>query len=194
LAWAIFCGRLRPVRAASSLPVVLLVLIVAWTTGACSSGSVGSFRSASVRQTLAHSLLKNPRVGLANFHVSGRRDNATAMDNMRQAERGAPSMRSAYQRAPGGSVYLDIQMLWGMHYLTKSGWSFRVTELAGGSHSKKSSHYRGVAFDVDYINGVKVGRGNRHLRGFMWKCRQLGAREVKGPGTPGHSSHVHVEW
>ena len=194
MAGVAFCGRLHPVRIGSSLVAACLVLVAAWTSGGCSSVSVGSFQSGSLRQTLAHSLLRNPRVGLANFHVSGRRDQATALDNMQQAERGTRSLRSSYQRAPGGSVYLDIQMLWGMHYLTKAGWSYRVTELAGGSHSKKSSHYRGVAFDVDYINGVKVGRGNPHLRGFMWKCRQLGAREVKGPGTPGHSSHVHVEW
>lgn len=181
-------------KSCSSLCSVFLVLVVVWTTGACSSGSFGSSQSVSLRQTLAHSLLRNPRVGLANFHVSGRRDNATAFYNMQQAERGARSMRSSYLRAPGGSVYLDNQMLWGMHYLTRAGWSYRVTELAGGSHSEKSSHYRGVAFDVDYINGVKVGRRNPHLRGFMRKCRQLGARTVKGPGTPGHSTHVHVEW
>ena len=189
-----FCGRFSPVRIGSSLAAVCCIVVVAWTSGACSSVYVPSPQAGSLRQTLAHSLLRNPRVGLANFHVSGRRDKATAFDNMQQAERGARSLRSSYQRAPGGAVYLDTKMLWGMHYLTKAGWSYRVTELAGGSHSEKSSHYRGVAFDVDYINGVKVRRGNPHLRGFMWKCRQLGAREVKGPGTPGHSSHVHVEW
>ena len=181
-------------RSAASLVVAILVLGGVLLVGACSSGSLGSTQSTSLRQTLAYSLLRNPRIGLANFHVSGRRDNATAFENMRQAERGQRSRCSSYQRAPGGATYLDTRMLWGMHYLTRSGWSFRVTELAGGSHSEKSSHYKGTAFDVDYINGVKVRRGNPHLKGFMRKCRQLGAREVRGPGTPGHRTHVHVEW
>ena len=178
----------------TSLAVAMLVLAGVLLGGGCSSGSLRSVQSISVRQTLAYSLLRNPRVGLADFHVSGRRDNATAIANMRQAELGQRSRCSSYQRAPGGATYLDTRMLWGMHYLTRSGWSFRVTELAGGSHSAKSRHYAGAAFDVDYINGIKVGRGNSHVKGFMRKCRQLGAREVRGPGTPGHRTHVHVEW
>ena len=119
-------------RSAASLVVAILVLGGVLLTGACSSGSLGSSESISVRQTLAYSLLRNPRVGLANFHVSGRRDSATAFENMRQAEQGQRSRRSSYQRAPGGAAYLDTRMLWGMHYLTRSGWSFRVTELAEG--------------------------------------------------------------
>ena len=174
--------------------MLVLVLAGVLVSGGCSSGSLRSSQSISVRQTLAYSLLRNPRVGLANFHVSGRRDNATAIANMRQAELGQRSRCSSYQRAPGGSTYLDNRMLWAMHYLTRSGWSFRVTELTGGSHSKKSRHYDGAAFDVDYINGIKVGRGNPHVKGFMRRCRQLGAREVRGPGIPGHRTHVHVEW
>ena len=144
-----------------------------------------------MRQTLAYSLLRNPRVGLANFHVSGRRDNATAFENMRQAERGQRSRRSAYQRAPGGAVYLDTRMLWGMHYLTRSGWSFRVTELAGGSHSainvdqiprEFSSHtwVKPTLFDLAWLPAFKRSVYREVLRDFFGV--ELQAREGSSAG------------
>ena len=154
----------------------------------------GSSAAISVRKALASSLLDDLKVGLANFHVSGRHDSATAIDNIRHAAAGRRSHRSRYQRAPGGAVYLDTRMLRTLKILAREGYSFRVTELAGGSHSPKSGHYGGTAFDVDYINGIKVGWGNPYFRRFMKRCRQLGARETRGPGDSGHRSHVHVEW
>lgn len=180
-------------------PAPLLVAVAALAAVligvSCSSHSgPSSSRSISVRKSLASSLLKNPKVGLATFHVSGRRDNATALDNMHQAAAGRASLRSSYQLAPGGSTYLDNQMLRAMEKLAREGYTFRVTEIAGGSHSGKSSHYSGGAFDLDYINGIKVGWGNPYYRRFMKRCRQLGASEVRGPGDPGHRTHVHVEW
>ena len=176
------------------MAAAILVLVGIFLSGGCASGPGNRLQSTSLRQSLASSILRNPRIGLANFHVSGRRDQATAFDNMRQAAAGQRSMRSSYQRAPGGAIHLDNRMLRAINRLTHSGWSFRVTELAGGSHSEKSRHYAGTAFDVDYINGVKVGWGNPYVNGFMRACRWLGAREVRGPGSAGHRTHVHVEW
>ena len=176
------------------IAIAILVLAAILLSGGCASGPGSRLTSISMCQSLATSILNNPRIGLANFHVSGRRDQATAFDNMRQAAAGQRSRRSSYQRAPGGETFLDNRMLGAMDRLTRAGWSFRVTELAGGSHSPTSRHYAGTAFDVDYINGVKVGWGNPHVQGFMRACRWLGAREVRGPGTPGHRTHVHVEW
>jgi hypothetical protein len=85
-------------------------------------------------------------------------------------------------------------MLRAMNQLAREGFTFRVTEIAGGSHSGRSKHYAGTAFDVDYINGIKVGSGNPHYRDFMRRCQELGATKVSGPGESGHSTHVHVCW
>jgi len=73
-------------------------------------------------------------------------------------------------------------------------WIIRVTEFAGGSHSSRSRHYLGVAVDIDYINGVKVGYGNPYYKRYMQRARELGATEVLGPGDRNHSSHIHVAW
>ena len=90
----------------------------------------GSSAAISVRKALASSLLDDPKVGLANFHVSGRHDSATAIDNIRHAAAGRRSHRSRYQRAPGGAIYLDTRMLRTLKILAREGYSFRVTELA----------------------------------------------------------------
>lgn len=180
-------------------PIFLLLVfaslgILFLNVGCGTASGSGSLGSNSARKVLAKSLLQDPKVSLANFHVSGRRDSATALDNMRQASAGKRSQRSSYQRAPGGATYLSTRMMRAMKILSREGYSYRVTELAGGSHSRNSSHYRGVSFDVDYINKVKVGYGNPYYRRFMKRCRQLGAKDVGGPGDGGHRTHVHAEW
>ena len=73
-------------------------------------------------------------------------------------------------------------------------YSFQISEIAGGSHSKKSRHYAGVAMDVDSINGETVSHKNKNVSGFIKKCKELGATEVLGPGSKGHDSHVHAAW
>lgn len=156
----------------------------------CSVFDGGSAR----RQALAQEILRHDRISLADFHVSGRRDKATALDNVRHTARGAKASRSSYGNAPGGFTQLDNRMLAGMIKLADEGYGIRVTEIAGGSHSPKSRHYTGVAFDLDYINGTKVGWGNPYYRQFMKRCRRLGATEVLGPGDRGHNTHVHVAW
>ena len=146
------------------------------------------------RTRLAQSLLRNSRVSLLNYHVSGRRDSATARDNLVQTAKGLPAKLSYYGRAPGGTTRLDVRMLRALHILTREGYSFRITELAGGSHSSRSRHYVGVAFDIDFLNGRKVKPGHPTYRRFLQRCRQLGATEVFGPGTRGHSTHLHIAW
>lgn len=147
----------------------------------------------SERKKLASWLINNGRVKFANFHVSGRRDRATAYDNIRHARYGAVR-RSSYGNAPGGYTHLDIRMLRALKRLAQEGYRIRITELAGGSHSRRSRHYAGLAVDLDYINGKKVRYNNPHYRRFMRRCRQLGATEVLGPGNRGHSSHIHAAW
>lgn len=162
------------------------------------SGSVSTPRpyvpKLSERQYLAKALLADSRFKLANFHVSGKIDSATALQNLQQTAAGSSAARSAYGKAPGGRTMLDPRMLRAMRTLMNSGYTVRVTELAGGSHSSNSRHYLGVAIDIDYVNGVKVGSSNPHYRSFLQRCREMGATEVLGPGDRGHSTHIHVAW
>lgn len=134
-------------------------------------------------------------ISLYNRQVSGRNDGADASSNIRAVSQKQSARNSCYGNAPCGRTRLDARMLQAMVILRQVyGYSFRVTSMAGGSHSAGSRHYRGVAFDVDTINGSSV-RGNRTLaRQFMQACRTLGATEVLGPGNRGHSGHVHCAW
>jgi hypothetical protein len=138
-------------------------------------------------------LAEKAQIVLADRHVSGRVDRATALDNIRDGAAGRAAQRSGYENAPGGEVVLDGRMLEALRTLAKEH-SFRVSEIAGGSHSKNSRHYAGVAFDVDQLDGRTVSVANASVKSFMARCRALGATEVLGPGDPGHSSHIHAAW
>ena len=157
-------------------------------------GCGGGAGSPKVRKASSQAILRHPRIKLADSHVSGRHDRATALHNVQQATGGGKSRRSGYRRAPGGKVLLDTRVLTAMEKLADAGYTINVTELAGGSHSSNSRHYAGIAFDVDRINGVKVGWNNPYYKSFMKHCRRLGATEVLGPGDGGHSGHVHAAW
>ena len=146
------------------------------------------------RARLASELLSHPRVDALDFQISGRRDAATAQDNLEQASRGMMARRSHYGRAPGGWTHLDVRMLRALLTLANEGYSFRLTSIAGGSHSSKSRHYSGLAFDVDRVNGHRVHSRHPSARRFIARCQQLGATQVFGPGTRGHSSHLHIAW
>lgn len=143
---------------------------------------------------LAQQILRHKNIDLMRKQVSGRRDGASSWDNIYGASRGYAAKRSSYGRAPGGYVRLKASMLRGMLRYAEAGYRFRVTSIAGGSHSRRSRHYAGVAFDVDKINGVRVRhRGCPHWR-FRKTARRYGATEIKGPGNRGHTGHVHVAW
>jgi hypothetical protein len=146
------------------------------------------------RQRLAAELLTHPRVDALDYHVSGRRDSASAQDNLEQAASGGMVRRSSYGNAPGGWTQLDVRMLRALLTLANEGYSFRITEIAGGSHSSTSRHYSGLAFDVDMVNGHRVRNRHASYRSFIARCKQLGATQVFGPGTRGHSSHLHIAW
>ena len=146
------------------------------------------------RMALATGLLKHRGVSLLDFHISRVEDEATAKDNLRQAARGRHAKRSYYGNGPGGAVELDVRMLRALMVLANEGYTFRITEFAGGSHSCNSRHYCGVGFDIDTLDGRKIGHGHPGYREFMARCKELGATEVLGPGSRGHSTHLHVAW
>jgi hypothetical protein len=139
-------------------------------------------------------ILMNPDITLATTHVSNVRDNANAKATVQDAARGNPSDRSRYGNAPGGEIGLDPRMTEAMEDLTARGYKFRVSEITGGSHGRNSRHYAGIAFDVDQINGQRVGARHPDVRGFMAACREMGATEVLGPGDDGHDTHIHAAW
>ena len=151
--------------------------------------------SSLTRAQIATRIQGSGSIGLLNFHVSGVVDGATAQANINDTAAGRAARRSSYGNAPGGAVFLDTRMLCGMLRLAADfGYSFRVTEIAGGSHSPNSRHYAGIAFDIDTLNGARVSSNNTAVQGFMSRCRALGATEVLGPGSAGHSTHIHCSW
>ncbi|MGD1979849.1 MAG: hypothetical protein PVJ98_10670 [Akkermansiaceae bacterium] len=169
------------------LPLTLVVLGVAFSLPGCGVFSGGGTAA-------ARSLKEDPKVAWLHCQISGRRDGACAWDNINQASEGRPARRSCYGNAPGGSVRLNPRMLRGMRRLTNKGYTFRVTALAGASHSRNSRHYSGLAFDIDTLNGQRISWSHPDWRRFLADCRKLGATETLGPGDRGHSTHLHVAW
>ena len=151
------------------------------------SGSGGS------RAQIAQNLINSGRVDFWQRHDSGVSDNATAYAEIHQTAQSLQATRSSYGTAPGGSVYLSVDMLSGLQTVSKT-YTLSISELAGGSHSNGSRHYDGIAFDVASINGVGVTASNPNFRNLMQMCRNLGATEVLGPGDANHDTHIHCAW
>jgi hypothetical protein len=145
------------------------------------------------RSQLAQKILSNPRMILATRHPSGVSDNATARQNIEDTSNGRAVSRSNYGNARGGTAKLDIRLLTGILKLAET-YSFSISELAGGSHSKTSRHYNGVTVDVNVINGQRVSAAHPDVPKFKRDCRSLGATQVLGPGDPGHATHIHCAW
>lgn len=153
-------------------------------------------RTEADRQKLGESLWNRyleGQIDLLPVQVSGRNDGADARSNIADTAMGKMAKRSSYENAPGGRVALSFSLLEGLQTLSEE-FSFRLTALAGGSHSKRSRHYLGVGMDVDKIDGQQVDKNHPRFREFMDKARALGATEVLGPGSRGHNYHIHVAW
>ena len=176
-----------------SLLLTALIAASLFGPAPASAAQTDAAAAASTRASLAAQILRSHRISLATFHSSGFVDHATARQNIVDTASGKAARRSCYGGAPCGSVYLNVSMLRGMLALRNS-YTFRVSEIAGGSHSPGSKHYAGKAVDVDIIDGQGVSAANPHFRGFMQRCRALGATEVLGPGDPGHATHIHCGW
>jgi|GEM_PF-1257053 len=149
------------------------------------------------RSLLAKRILERSRIELNTILPSGERERlpADSYSNMRDAVMGT-SRTSCYGNANCTDVYLDETLLQTMLMIEqRHGYGYSVTTIAGGSHSSRSRHYSGIAFDANYINGNKISFNTRTLnRQFMDLCRSYGATEVLGPGDAGHSGHIHCAW
>ncbi|HLN61322.1 MAG TPA: hypothetical protein VK464_07170 [Symbiobacteriaceae bacterium] len=144
------------------------------------------------RAALARTVLKTSRVTLWKRHPSGKTDNAYAHTNVLDTSKGLKARNSCYGQAPCGETYLSANMLSAMVKLAQS-YSFEVSEIAGGSHSSNSKHYKGLAFDVAVINGRPVSSTNPDWKNFKKAAEKLGAY-VLGPGDPDHDDHLHVQF
>jgi zinc D-Ala-D-Ala carboxypeptidase len=146
-----------------------------------------------IRTWLADQILNDANITLATAHVSGVNDNATARKNIEDTANGSAASRSSYGNAPGGSVKLNTGLLMGLLALAET-YSFSISELAGGSHTRGSPHYKGVSVDVNVINGRRVSRTHPDVANFRRDCRKLGATNVLGPGDKDHDTHIHCAW
>jgi len=143
---------------------------------------------------LAKQLLNTSGVTFARAHSETQHSGSTAYANIVDMAAGKGALTSPQSHVGAKRVQLDPRMLRGLLTLRNSyGYRMNISEFVGGVHSKNSRHYRGLAFDVNEINGIHVGSGAPHSA-FMAACRKLGATEVLGPGDKGHSTHVHCAW
>lgn len=146
---------------------------------------------------LAFQIATNPNISLAGMHVSRIADHATAHAEALSHMFGYLAGRSHYadgthRAAPGGRIMLDVRMLRSVLELSRY-YKLSIAEFAGGCHAT-TAHYKGVAFDVNRIDGMQVGANHPRYREFMQDCHELGAIKVIGPPSPGHGTHVHAQW
>ncbi|WP_351234041.1 peptidoglycan-binding protein [Streptomyces sp. NPDC002133] len=151
------------------------------TWNALVGGSGGG--GGSTRAQLAASIDANAKISLLTYHVSGIVDNdSTAQANITDTKNGTTAETSNYSDVGEREVWLSTAMLNGMLKLaTERGYTFLITEIAGGDHSTNSNHYRGIAFDAD---NMSVSNGT-----FVSACRAYGATEAIDEGN-----HVHCAW
>jgi hypothetical protein len=162
------------------------------------TGWLSLFSTASVlalspcdRQDLAIRIRDNSRITLNTYHPSGVVDNANARQNIIDTANGGQAHNSCYGNAPCGTTWLDPRMLDCMDQLANVyGYSYGVTELAGGSHTVGSWHYYGRAMDIYSINGVGVDASNPYVNAFIQVCYNFGANYV----FLENNDHVHAQW
>lgn len=163
--------------------------LTTWNKLVVGGGTGGS----TTRAGIAQDILNSGRATFWRRHDSGVVDQATASHNINDTAAGLAAKRSSYGTAPGGTVYLDVDMLKALRAISGS-YRLDISELAGGSHSATSYHYRGTAFDVAMIDGRGVSSSHPSYRAVMQLCRNYGAIEVLGPGDAGHATHLHCAW
>jgi hypothetical protein len=144
---------------------------------------------------VARDIAADRSIVLETTHESGIRDLATARQNIADLAAGRSARRSAYQNAPGGFTSVDIRLLRALRLMGVRG-GVTVSEIAGGSHARGSTHYSGHGLDISWVNGRHVGPGSAYGLAID-ACRANGAARIFHPGYDpygGHANHVHCEW
>lgn len=129
------------------------------------------------------------KITLWDRHPSGVKDNATALDNIRDACNGKAASRSKYTckecptpGAPGGEVCLQpILLRYMVDLFPKIGY-FHVNEIAGACHSCKSKHYLGRAVDIDPTKSYTSAKTMLDL------CENMGGKALN------ETNHIHCQF
>ena len=151
-------------------------------------------------QQVWQKVLNNPGIQLNNFHPSGVQDNADPKKQVQAAAQGMKAERSSYGNAPGGSTCLSPRVA---EFLLKLGNKYGgvgVNSIAGASHSKSSSHYRGTTIDVGKLKG-RVLNDVEMAKLVVNTCvLEMGGAAISNPGGRkipntknfgGHKTWVH---
>ncbi|MEV3990710.1 peptidoglycan-binding protein [Streptomyces sp. NPDC049837] len=147
------------------------------------------------RASIAQQIVANKAFSFATTHVGGKHVQSSARNNIVDTANGLGAMTSPWGHVPNRRVPLDTRMLSGLLKLnTQYGFRIGVSEFVGGEHSAGSRHYRGLAVDINYINGIHVGNKGSQHKAVEAACSKLGADQILGPGDPGHDTHVHCAW
>jgi hypothetical protein len=134
--------------------------------------------------SLAKLILQNKNISLLTYQPSGKVDGASAYDNIIDTANGKPAKRSGYGNAPGGTVSLSPTILKGILILANK-YKFRVTSIAGASHSANSKHYLGTAFDIDLLNGQAAPKSS---------YRQSYVNDAKAVFGLIEATCIHLNW
>jgi hypothetical protein len=179
-------------------PQVLTMRVVKHADGDHASGVSATWRQTVAPEgaaELARQIKANTRIALDPSHVSGRVDLATARLNIADVAAGRLAKRSSYENAPGGYTSVDSRLLRALRRMGERG-RVAVSEIAGGSHSRGSTHYSGRGLDIRSVNGVPVSRGSSYGMAVE-ACRAFGAVRIFHPAYDpfgGHQGHVHCDW
>lgn len=150
-------------------------------------------------QSLWKSAFKSTQITFNDFHPSGVKDEATAFREARDAAAGKQATLSAYGNAPGGKTRLIPEMAAALLEISKIG-KVVINEIAGGSHSKGSRHYAGVAIDIGKLNGKAFTYGVPEARQVINICRKFGADQILninlscGDACRVHNGWIHCSW
>ena len=162
---------------------------------------------ATLRIDLAQQILNNDNIVLKTTNSAskyqGKADGADAKQNIIDTASGKKAKRSSYADtdeglttpAPGGEVYLSVNMLRAMLEMEKEFGKYRVTAIAGGCHSANSSHYLGVSFDAtDAGTGATVQKGKEIYNYLVSKGFTLNTvKSASSYGVWENSSHYHIQ-
>lgn len=137
----------------------------------------------------ASRIANNPKIDLAKVHSETPLDNATAYQNIQDAAAGKPASLSNFKNAKGGSVILNANMLKTLADIGDK-YKIKVSEIAGGSHSVNSNHYKGNAFDINFINDTHLTSINiPGAKEIMAMCRAAGATDPMDETSS--ANHIH---
>ena len=141
---------------------------------------------------------------------SGVIDDALAWENMDDTRNGKAASLSNYKDKSGGGdstdaykeknghTELDIYLLRAMLDLTAEYGSIGVTEIAGGAHSKNSTHYDGIAFDSSKIGDLSASADNgREIYNFLtgkgYVVYDFNGNGVYEKGKNGGHFHIQID-